>query len=103
MGNGVSPPRPLKSVPRVFAYHSRLLPSPLSLRVAWSRTRQLAFGCPSEQLTGPFHILLIADASVAARQLLLLTPGAQSNALASKSHSRGSVRTPSTTPSSASQ
>src|SRR4029453_4814887 len=104
---GFTPPRPLSAVPRVFGYHKRLLPLPLSMRVASSRTGQLACEWPFEQLTGPFHIRSIAEASVGVRQVaslavhvLVVSDGSDA---ALYSQARGSVSTPSTTPSSASQ
>src|SRR5438034_9849235 len=76
------------------------------MRVEKSVTGQLAWGWPFEQLTGPFHIKSIAEASVGVRhvgslavQALVVSVG---SAAALYSHTRGSVNTPSTTPSSAS-
>src|SRR6266705_2650946 len=107
MGNGVSPPRPLKSVPRVFAYQSRLSPFPFRLRVANDGTGQLPPLKPAAQLTGPCHILSMAEASVGVRHVLSL--GVHAALVSAGSFAalyvqvRGSVSTPSVTPSSASQ
>src|SRR5216683_2004423 len=106
MPNGVVPPSAFNAVPRSFGYQRRLFPFPFKMRVAKSVTGQLAWGWPFEQLTGPFHIKSIAEASVGVRhvgslavQALVVSVG---SAAALYSHTRGSVSTPSTTPSSAS-
>src|SRR2546426_9274911 len=56
MPNGLVPPRPLRSVPRVWPNQSFLLP---------------------RSLVAPCQILLIADASVAVRQVLSFAARAQ--------------------------
>src|SRR5258705_14017498 len=68
MEKGDAPPSPFNAAPRVCAYQSRLLRLPLSLRVGTSSTAQLPGVRPAWQLTGPCHILSMAEASVGVRQ-----------------------------------
>src|SRR5438552_1680280 len=106
MENGVIPPKPFNAVPRISPYHKRLLSLPLSLRVARSLTGQNPGVKPFAQLTGPCQILSMAEASVGVKHVVSL--GVQAVVVMRGSfdtlysQTRGSVSTPSATPSSVS-
>src|SRR5438132_3911830 len=107
MAKGFTPPSPFNAAPRVCPYHRRLLPLPPNLRVARSLTAQFPGLKPFAQLTGPCHILSMAEASVGVRHVVSAAVHDAVVMLGSLdtlySHARGSVRTPSATPSSRSQ